>query len=109
MTASVDGRDVRDLVARALALADREGYRADADCALALAYSEACRGDGEAAAEWLGTAIGSRFNSTAHYSLYRVVVEPVIHRQLEPEALASAVERGRRRTAAEALAELGID
>jgi predicted ATPase/DNA-binding winged helix-turn-helix (wHTH) protein len=109
MTASVDGRDVRDLVARALALADREGYRADADCALALAYSEACRGDAEAAAEWLGTAIGSRFNSTAHYTLYRVVVEPVVHRQLEPAALAAAVERGRRRTAEEALAELGID
>jgi hypothetical protein len=109
LTEAVDGREVGDLVARALALADREGYRADADCALALAYSEACQGHAEAAAEWLGTAIASRFNSTAHYTLYRVVVEPVVRRQLDAETFARAVRRGRRRTATEALAERGID
>ena len=105
---AVDGSDVRNPVARALALADREGYRAEADGVLALAFSEACRGDGRAAAELLGTAIRGRFNNTAHYVLYRAVVEPSVRRLVDGTAFAEAVERGRHRTAAEALAGYGI-
>jgi predicted ATPase/DNA-binding winged helix-turn-helix (wHTH) protein len=108
LTESVEGSDVRELMAGALALADREGYRAEGDGALALAYSEACRGEAMAAAELLGTATRSRFNSTAHYVLYRVVVEPVVRRQLEPAEFEAALERGGRRTAEEALAASGI-
>jgi hypothetical protein len=108
MTDAVDGSDVREQLARALALADREGYRAEGDCALALAYSEACRGDGPAAAELLGTAVQSRFNSTAHYVLYRLVVEPVVRAAVPPAELGAALERGQRRSAAEALAQHGI-
>jgi predicted ATPase/DNA-binding winged helix-turn-helix (wHTH) protein len=108
MTDAVDGSDVREQLARALALADREGYRAEGDCALALAFSEACRGNGLAAAELLGTAVQSRFNSTAHYVLYRLVVEPVVRAAVPPTELAAALERGQRRSAAEALAQHGI-
>jgi predicted ATPase/DNA-binding winged helix-turn-helix (wHTH) protein len=108
LSESVDGSDVRELLARALSLADREGYCAEADCALALAYSDACRGEATVAAELLGTAIGSRFNSTAHYVLHRVVVDPVVRHQLDPVAFAEARERGRRRSAGEALAARGI-
>jgi hypothetical protein len=93
---------------RALALADREGYRAEADCALALSYSEACRGDALGAAELLGTAIASRFNATAHYTVYRVVVEPVVRSQLDAGTFADALDRGRLRPASQALAEHGV-
>jgi predicted ATPase/DNA-binding winged helix-turn-helix (wHTH) protein len=108
MSEAIDGTDVRDLLSRALALADREGYRAEADGTLALAYSEMCRGNGRDAAELLGTAVQSRFNNTAHYALYRVVIDPVIRRNVPPDEFAEAIDRGRRRSATEALALYGI-
>ncbi|HEX6568750.1 MAG TPA: winged helix-turn-helix domain-containing protein [Acidimicrobiales bacterium] len=104
----IDGSDVRTVLARTLALADREGYHADADCVLVLAYAEVCSGRSEAAAELIGTAIRSRFNATAHYVLYRAVLEPSLRRQLGAGDMTDAMMRGRARTAADALAEYGI-
>jgi hypothetical protein len=108
LTEAVDGRDVREPARRALALADREGYCAEADCALALAYSEACQGDPLAAAELLGTAVNSRFNATAHYVLYRVVVEPVVRQQLGGQEFTDAFARGQQHSAVDALATIGV-
>jgi predicted ATPase/DNA-binding winged helix-turn-helix (wHTH) protein len=104
----VDGSDVRTGLARSLALADREGYDADADCVLVLAYVEICAGRPEAAAELVGTAFHSRFNNTAHYVLYRAVLDPSLRRQLDAGVMADAMRRGRARSAAEALAAYGI-
>jgi predicted ATPase/DNA-binding winged helix-turn-helix (wHTH) protein len=108
MTEAVEGNDIRPRLSYTLALADREGYRAAGDGTLALAYSEACRGNGDDAAELLGTALHSRFNSTAHYVLYRVVVDPVVRRDIDEAAFAGAIERGQRRSAEDALAEHGV-
>jgi predicted ATPase len=108
LTDAVDGSDARLMITRAFALADREGYRAEGDCALALAYSEACRGELVSAAELIGAAMHSHFNATAHYALYRVVIEPVVREQLGSARYAEAIERGRRRTAADALAAAGV-
>ena len=74
----IDGGDVRTMLARTLALADREGYHADADCLLVLAYAEICAGRFEAAAELVGTAMHDRFNATAHYVLYRAVLDRLL-------------------------------
>jgi predicted ATPase/DNA-binding winged helix-turn-helix (wHTH) protein len=104
----LDGGDVHASLARTLALADREGYQADADCVLALSYAEMCAGRFEAAAELMGTAVHGRFNATAHYVLYRAVLDRLLRQQLDPGALRRALDRGRARTAAEALAEHGI-
>ena len=87
---------------------DRATVEADADCALALAYIEACRGDTIGAAELLGTAVQSRFNATAHYVLYRVVVEPVVGAPLDAESFAQALGRGRLRTARQALVDYEV-
>jgi predicted ATPase/DNA-binding winged helix-turn-helix (wHTH) protein len=108
LTSSVDGADVSGRLGEALAAADREGYDVAADCALALAYSEACRGNAEIAAELLGTAIHSRFNATAHFLLHRVVVDPVVRRDLDTAAFDAAVARGERRDAGAVLREYGI-
>jgi predicted ATPase/DNA-binding winged helix-turn-helix (wHTH) protein len=109
LTDAVDGSDVTRKLSYVLALADREGYRAAGDCTLALAYSEACRGNGVEAAELLGTALGSRFNSTAHFVLYRVVVDPVVRRVIGDDVeFAAAVARGEVRTAEAALAAYGL-
>jgi hypothetical protein len=104
----LDGSDVRTVLARSLALADREGYDADADCVLVVAYAEICAGRPEAAAELVGTALHSRFNSTAHYVLYRAVLDTSLRRQLEAGIIADAMRRGRERTAAQALAAYDI-
>ena len=74
----IDGGDVRSILARTLALADREGYHADADCVLVIAYAEICAGRFEAAAELLGTAMHDRFNATALYVLYRAVLDRLL-------------------------------
>src|SRR5690606_32507139 len=71
----IDGGDVRDRLARTLDLADREGYHADADCVLVLAYAEICASRFEAAAELIATALHGRFNATANYVLYRAVID----------------------------------
>ncbi len=95
----IDGGDVRSILARTLALADREGYHADADCVLVLAYAEICAGRFEAAAELVGTAMHGRFNATAHYVLYRAVLDRLLREQLDAEAMAAAMHRGREQTA----------
>jgi len=104
----VDGGDALGTLARALVLARQEGYDAEADCVLVLAYCEICSGAYEAAAELVGTALHGRFNTTAHYVAYRAVIDPPLQRHLGPEALAAAVNRGRARTPAAALAHHGV-
>jgi hypothetical protein len=109
MTQVVSGGDFRDHLRRTLGLADREGYRAHGDCVLALAYAEVCARRFEPAAELMGTAVASRFNTTAHYVFYRVVLDQSVRRHLEPEQVRAAIERGRGRTAAEVLARFVAD
>ena len=104
----LDGGDVEPMLTRALALADREGYRADADCVLVLAYAEMCVGRFESAAELVGTAVHGRFNATAHYVLYRAVLDRLLKQQLDAAVLTEAMTRGHARTAGDALAEYGI-
>jgi hypothetical protein len=111
-TDGTDGTDVRTRLASTLAhtlvLADREGYDADADCVLVLAYAEMCAGRLDTAAELLGTAVHGRFNTTAHYVLYRTVLDAPLRQQIDTVALTDAMARGRTRTPAQALAEYGL-
>jgi predicted ATPase/DNA-binding winged helix-turn-helix (wHTH) protein len=104
----IDGTDFRSILTRTLALADREGYHADADCVLVIAYAEICAGRFDAAAELIGTAMHGRFNATAHYVLYRAVLDRLLREQLDADAVTDAMRRGRARDAAAALAEYGI-
>jgi hypothetical protein len=104
----IDGGDVGAALSRTLALADREGYHADADCVLVLAYEEICANRFEVAAELIGTAMHDRFNATAHYVLYRAVLDRALHQELDAGAMTDAMARGRTRTSVEALAEYGI-
>jgi hypothetical protein len=108
VTDAVEGLDIRADLRRAYDLAEQEGYRVEGDCLLALAYSLVCQGDPVRAAELLGASISQRFSATAHMPLYRVAVEPVIRRALEPEAFAAAVRRGRATPAVAVLGEHGI-
>lgn len=108
MTQAVSGGDFREHLSRTLALADREGYRAQADCVLALAYAEVCAGRYEPAAELMGTAVANRFNTTAHYVFYRVVLDQLVRHHLEPHLMSAALDRGRTRSAADVLADYGI-
>ena len=108
LTEAVDGADISADLRRAYALADQEGYRVEGDCLLALAYSLAGQGDPTGAAELLGTSIAGRFNATAHFVLYRVVIDPVIRRALPPEVFTAAVRRGRGQDAVEVLGGYGI-
>jgi predicted ATPase/DNA-binding winged helix-turn-helix (wHTH) protein len=108
MTQIVAGGEFRGHLNRALTLADREGYRAEADCVLVPAYAELCAHRYEAAAELMGTAVRGRFNTTAHYVLYRVVLDRAVRKHLDPHELDDALTRGRTRTAAEVLAGHGI-
>ena len=108
MCDAVDSRDYRPTLARARALASREGFDADADCVLVLSYAEMCAGRFEEAAELLGTAMHERFNATAHYVLYRAVLDELLRLQLDAASSAEAMARGRARRAADALAEYGI-
>jgi predicted ATPase/DNA-binding winged helix-turn-helix (wHTH) protein len=104
----VEGTDVGARLGHTLALADREGYRADADCVLVLAYAEICAGRHEAAAELVGTATHGRFNATAHYVLYRAVLDRSLREHLDADVLATAAVRGGQTTPAEALAAHGV-
>jgi predicted ATPase len=105
---SVEGEDVTPLLRRAYALAEREGYRVEGDFLLGLAYSVAGQGDPVRAAELLGTAIAGRFNATAHFVLYRVVIEPVVRAGLDADAFDAALARGRAASAVAALGGYGI-
>jgi predicted ATPase len=104
----LEGGDAGTVLARSLALADREGYEADADCVLVLAYAEMCAGRLEAAAELIGTAVRGRFNATAHYVLYRAVLDRPLREHLDAETLDRAVARGRGRRPSEVLTAYGV-
>ena len=104
----IDGGDVATTLGRTLALADWEGYQADADCVLALAYAELCGGRLERAAELVGTAKHGRFNATAQWALFRIVLDLPLRKELDRGVLMRAMARGRRRKAGEVLAEYGI-
>ena len=104
----IEGSDVRALLARTLALADREGYQADADCLLVLAYAEMCADRFEAAAELVGTAIHGRFNATAHHVLYRAALDRTLREHLDEPAMRDAMARGRALSPSDALDHFGI-
>jgi predicted ATPase/DNA-binding winged helix-turn-helix (wHTH) protein len=105
---AAEGKDIAPELARALDLADREGYDAGPDCLLAVAYAELLAGRSASAAELVATAMHSRFNNTAHYVLYRAVLDRPLQAELDAGRWAAATERGRGRTTAEALAAHGI-
>jgi len=104
----IDGSDVRTTLARTMDLADQEGYDASSDCVLVLAYAEMCASHFETAAELVGTAIHGHFNATAHYVLYRAVLDRLLRRELGADVLTDAMTRGRSRTPAQALDDNGI-
>jgi predicted ATPase/DNA-binding winged helix-turn-helix (wHTH) protein len=104
----VEGGDVVSRLAHTLDLADREGYRADADCVLALAYAAMCAERPSEAAELIGIATHARINATALYVLYSAVLDQPLRGRLDAAAMAEAAARGRERTPAEALADHGI-
>jgi predicted ATPase len=102
-------QDIGSTLGRALALADREGYDASGDGALALAYAALCADRFEAAAELVGTALRSRFYGTAHYVLYRAVIHRCLRQHLDDTTMHAAMERGQEQTAERALAIQGIE
>jgi predicted ATPase len=108
VTDAVDGGDVTAQLRRAYDLADGEGYRVEGDCLLALAFSLVCREDPLRAAELLGASIAGRFNATAHFTLYALVIEPVVRAALDAETFRAAVRRGRAEPAVAALGAYGI-
>jgi predicted ATPase/DNA-binding CsgD family transcriptional regulator len=108
VTQMIDGESGRPQLALALDIADREGYRIDGDCMLALAYSAACRGEPDTAAELLGLARTCRFNATAHHVLHGVVVDPIVRKSLAPADYADAITRGRTLSVDATLHEYGI-
>ena len=109
LTAMIDGVSGREQLARALRIAYREGYRIEGDCMLALAYSEACRGEPVVAAELLGLARTCRFNATAHHVLYGLVVDPIVRGALGSAAeLRAALERGKVRSVESTLRDYAI-
>jgi hypothetical protein len=109
VTDMLAGGDPSGPLRRAHALAEREGYRADGDCTLALAYAAICDERFVEAAELVGTARRARFNATAHYVLYRTVVDPALRSRLDPATLEAAAARGATRAAADVLQAYGID
>lgn len=108
VTQMIDGVSGREQLAHALEIAEREGYRIEGDCALALAYSEVCAGEPAAAAELLGLARTCGFNATAHHVLHGVVVDPLVRRQLSEDEVRAAMALGRERSAATTLSDYGI-
>lgn len=95
VTEMIDGVSGHEQLAHALDIADREGYRIEGDCMLALAYSEICRGNPAAAAELLGAARTIGFNATAHDVLHGVVVDRLLRDSLHAAELDEALTRGR--------------
>jgi hypothetical protein len=108
VTEMIDGVSGRLQLAHALGIANREGYRIEGDCMLALAYSEACRGEPGTAAELLGLARTCRFNATAHHVLHGVVVDPIVRNELEAADYSDAIARGRTHSVEATLHEYGI-
>jgi predicted ATPase/DNA-binding winged helix-turn-helix (wHTH) protein len=105
---AAEGNAIAGPLAHTLALADQEGYRADPDCLLVLAYAEMGGDRFDDAAELIGTAVHDRFNATAHYVLYRAVIDRSLREHLDEPALHAAMARGRGRTAADSLARYGV-
>ena len=62
----------------------------------------------EEAAELVGSAVHGRFNATAHFVLYRNVLERTLREHLDDGALQAAMARGRDRAPAQALAAYGV-
>jgi predicted ATPase/DNA-binding CsgD family transcriptional regulator len=108
VTEMIDGVSGRPQLAHALGIANREGYRIEGDCMLALAYSEACRGEPRIAAELLGLARTCRFNATAHHVLHGVVVEPIVRNGLDAADYDDAIARGKTLSIDTTLDEYGI-
>src|SRR5690606_13363110 len=108
VTQLIDDFTGREQLARGLGIADREGYRIEGDCMLALAYAEVCRNNHAVAAELLGLAHTCGFNATAHYVLRTVVVEPLVRRGLQVDDYRAALERGRLRSVDATLDEYGL-
>lgn len=108
VTEMIDGVSGRQQLAHALDIANREGYRIEGDCMLALAYSEACHGEPTMAAELLGLARTCRFNATAHHVLHGVVVDPLVRDALEGVDYSHAIARGRTRSVQATLHQYGI-
>ncbi len=108
VTEMIDGVSGRLQLAHALDIADGEGYRIEGDCMLALAYSEACRGQPTIAAELLGLARTCRFNATAHHVLHGVVVDPILRNELDAGDYAAALARGKEHSVEAILDEYGI-
>jgi predicted ATPase/DNA-binding CsgD family transcriptional regulator len=108
VTEMIDGVSGRPQLAHALGIANREGYRIEGDCMLALAYSEACRGEPRIAAELLGLARTCRFNATAHHVLHGVVVEPILRNGLDAADYDDAIARGKTLSIDTTLDEYGI-
>ena len=108
MCDAVEGADVVSRLRHTLDLADREGYQAEADCMLVLAYAALCADRPEEAAELVGTALHGRINATAHYALYSVVLDRALQHALGTSAMSEAAARGRERSPAEVLAAHGI-
>lgn len=109
MCDAADGVDVRPGLTRTLALADQEGYDAAPDCVLVLAYAAVCEGRPDLGAELIGTATHGRFNATAHYALYRAVLDPLLRGRLDADERAAAAARGRSTTAHQVLAHGGVE
>lgn len=109
VTEMIDGTSGRSQLADALDIANREGYRIEGDCMLALAYSEACGGEPAKAAELIGLARTCRFNATAHYVLHGVVVEPIVRNELDPREYSAAIGRGRTRSVQATLRQYGLE
>jgi predicted ATPase/DNA-binding CsgD family transcriptional regulator len=108
VTQMIDGVSGRRQLAHALDIANREGYRIEGDCMLALAYSEACRGEPRIAAELLGLARTCRFNATAHHVLHGIVVDPIVRTELDAADYIDAIARGRTHAVEATLREYGI-
>jgi predicted ATPase len=104
----IGGVSGRRQLSDALHIAQREGYRIEGDCMLALAYSEVCRGEPAIAAELLGLARTCRFNATAHHVLHGVVVDPIVRNELQPTEYCDAIARGRSRSVESTLREYGM-
>ena len=103
----LEGADVVSRLRHTLDLADREGYQAEADCVLVLAYAAICADRPEEAAELVGNALHGRINATKHYAVQRGP-RPGAAAPARGPALTAAAARGREHTPAEVLAVHGI-
>jgi hypothetical protein len=88
------GEEYLPQLRRARLRAEAEGRRADADCALVLAYAAACDDDWEQAAELLGAVGDALLRDTAGFIHLALVREQLVRPRLDPEVFAAATARG---------------